>query len=74
MSDNKTKKPKNYSIIFVAAGVLGIIGTAAYLVGGYKSSNNMQELMKPLIYMFVPFVISFALFKTGINGLVNKKK
>lgn len=72
--NNETKKTENFSVILLVAGVAGIIITAVFLISSYRTSNSMQELMRPLIYMFVPFVVSFALFKAGVNGLVNKKK
>lgn len=72
--NNETKKTKNFSVILLVAGVAGIIITAVFLISSYRTSNSMQELMRPLICMFVPFVVSFALIKAGVNGLVNKKK
>jgi high-affinity K+ transport system ATPase subunit B len=61
----------------VLALVLGLIGAALTAISifiTYSSSSNVSELMIPLLYNFIPFIISFVLIKIGIAGLIERKK
>jgi uncharacterized protein YacL len=73
MADMK-KEYRKYPIIFIVIGVLGLLFTSISLLMIYKNANNAKELTMPLVYNFIPFVISFFLFKKGINDLINRKK
>ncbi len=63
-----------YPIVLVILGALGLVFTGISLIGLYKSTTKVSELAKPLMYNFIPFVISFLLFKIGIDELIKRKK
>jgi uncharacterized membrane protein len=61
------------AILFIIIGIVGIIATAIVLIFRYKSSSNASELTMPILFGFLPFVVSFMLIKVGINKLLGKK-
>lgn len=63
---------RKYSIVFLILGIIGLVATIIIMINTYKNSANANELVKPLIYGFIPFIIFFALLRIGIKGLSNK--
>ena len=63
---------KKKAIIMIGVGIIGLIITSVLIINNYKEAASSNELLKSIIYNFVPFVISFVLFKLGIKGLTNQ--
>lgn len=71
--ENLGDKLKKYSLIMLLIGIVLLIFTAASIIVSYTQADEIQELVMPIIYNFVPFAISFVLLKISITSLKNKK-
>ncbi|MCM0649820.1 hypothetical protein NBE98_15750 [Clostridium swellfunianum] len=65
---------RKYPVILIVVGVLGLVFSAIFLIKSYRSTNKIEELIFPIMYNFIPFFVSFLLFKIGINEFANRKK
>jgi hypothetical protein len=68
------KMLKKNPVLALILGLIGAVLTAVSIFITYSSSSNVSELMLPLLYNFIPFIISFVLIKAGIAGLLERKK
>lgn len=64
---------KKYSLIMLIIGVILFIFTVVSIIVSYTQADEVQELVMPMIYNFVPFSIAFVLLKISISNLKNKK-
>jgi hypothetical protein len=65
---------RKYPVALIIVGVIGFAFTGISLINVYKSSDKAQDIVLPLIYNFVPFVISFLLCRIGISELIKRTK
>ncbi|ERI89431.1 hypothetical protein HMPREF1982_04702 [Clostridiales bacterium oral taxon 876 str. F0540] len=72
MSDNS--KSNIYSVILLILGLVCIGGAAIFMIITYKKAASVNELIMPLVYAFIPFLLGFILFKLGMKNLTNKVK
>lgn len=70
----KVKGIREYPVLLIIVGIIGMIVTTIALILNYKGSQNVSELLLPIIYYFIPFVVSFSILKIGIKELLERKK
>jgi|GEM_PF-3803271 len=64
---------KKLAVLILIIGVLGLAATAYFIINSYFKAKNISTLLKPVAICFIPFFISFAFLRLGIDGLINKK-
>jgi hypothetical protein len=64
---------KKHPVALLIIGAIGVTFTGIFLLSSYKSTEKISDLIKPIIYGFIPFTFFFTLLKTGINELINRK-
>jgi uncharacterized protein YacL len=65
---------EKYPFVFIIIGAIGIVVTGILMINIYKGANKVRDLLLPLCYSFIPFMISFLLFRLGIGRLINRNK
>lgn len=73
MSDMK-KGLEKYSAVLMLLGTIGLIYTGLSLIRIYNGNTRIQDMILPLIYNFIPFLISFLLLRVGMNMLIKRSK
>ncbi len=65
----ENNKSNIYSIVLLVLGLLCLIGAAVFMIISYRKASSVNELLMPLIYAFIPFLLGFILFKLGIKKI-----
>ncbi|MBL4935756.1 hypothetical protein JK636_08290 [Clostridium sp. YIM B02515] len=65
----ENNKSNIYSIVLLVLGLLCLIGAAVFMIISYRKASSVNELVMPLIYAFIPFLLGFILFKLGIKKI-----
>lgn len=63
-----------YPGIFITLGLTGLTVTGILMFRLYNNTNNVKDLMMPLLLYFIPFTAAFMLLRFGIRELLNKKR
>lgn len=66
------RKNKKLALLILIIGALGLAATAYFIINSYFKAKNMEALLKPVALGFIPFFISFAFLRIGIDGLIKK--
>ncbi|MCM8709764.1 hypothetical protein M2651_01850 [Clostridium sp. SYSU_GA19001] len=62
-----------YPFINLLLGSVIFVFTGLSIMSSYKTAKGIKELFLPIVYNFIPFVISFILIKIGMKGLKYRK-
>lgn len=65
---------QKYPLVTLLLGTAVLAITVLSMISSYKSTNGIKELLIPIAYDFIPFVISFILIKIGFSSLLDRKK
>lgn len=65
---------RKYPVVLIIVGIIGMVVTTIALISNYKGSKSVSDLLLPITYGFIPFVVSFLIIKIGMKELLGLKK
>jgi hypothetical protein len=63
-----------YPVLLLIIGIIGLAGNLIYMISLYTVAASPRELVRPIIYSFIPFIICFIIFRLGVKGFVDRNK
>jgi hypothetical protein len=64
----------NFPGIFMVLGLTGLTITGILMFRLYSNTNNVKDLMMPLVLYFIPFTAAFMLLRFGMREYLKKKR
>lgn len=63
---------KTVHILLLVLGVIGLSITSFFIYRSFNNSKDINSLIMPLAFSFLPFIVSFAFISIGIKGAMKK--
>lgn len=64
---------KKIYLVMLIFGVIGVVGSVIFLIYIFIKSADINSMITPLIFTFIPFAISFGLISISLKSITNKK-